>query len=237
VSIIEINFQLKNSQSISMIEKTNTPRFDLGELNVREFRKMLQSISNRVEFEAALLRQVDFNIDFWSYLLIYDWEVNDGSMILAAEKMDVAEEILQMEWTDIGGQETSLVQFVLNKLGMTFEEVHTDSTKRILFNASFGSYLYFSLRKFACELSVDDIAALLASNDHSMTDEGSNVFHALGVGDDWVVDMADLWQKFCGIDPFDYSRDEIEVRLIDGSVKTTTINYHAMAEEVVACYG
>jgi hypothetical protein len=61
VSIIEINFQLKNSQSISMIEKTNTPRFDLGELNVREFRKMLQSISNRVEFEAALLRQVDFN--------------------------------------------------------------------------------------------------------------------------------------------------------------------------------
>jgi hypothetical protein len=158
-------------------------------------------------------------------------------MILAAEKMDVAEEILQMEWSEIGGQETSLVQFVLNKLGMTFEEVHTDNTKRILFNASFGSYLYFSLRKFACELYEDDIAALLASNDHSMTVEGSNVFDALGVGDDWVIDMADMWQKYCGIDPLDYEGEETEVRLIDGSVRTTTINYHAMAEEVIACYG
>ena len=219
------------------MEKGSTPQFDVRELNVREFKKVLQSMNNRDEFEATLLRQVDFHIDFWSYLLVYDWEVNDGSMVLSAEKMDSAEEILEVEWSEIGGQETSLVQFVLDKLDMSFEEAQTDDAKRILFSASFGSYLYFSLRKFACELDEDVIAAFLASNDHSMTHDGSEVFDSLGVGDDWIIDMADMWQKYCGIDPMDYQGDEIDVQLIDGSVRCTTINYMAMAEEVVACYG
>ena len=220
-----------------MSEEAGVPRFNVRELNVREFKKCLQIIKDQDEFEAELLRQVDLNIDFWSYLMIYDWEVNDGSSILAEAKMDTAEEILEMEWHEIGGQEISLVQFVLDKLEMTFEEVQTDLSKRILFSASFGSYLYFSLRKFACQLEEDDIAAFLASNDHSMTKEGSSVFDALGIGDDWVIEMADMWQKYCGIDPTDFEGDEIDVRLIDGNSKSTTINYHAMAEEVVACFG
>jgi len=233
----EITIAQESDQRTSMMEKNNTPRFDVSELSVGEFKKVLQSINDRDEFEATLLRQVDLHIDFWSYLMVYDWEVNDGDTILSAEKMDAAEEILEIEWSEIGGQETSLVQFVLDKLEMSFEEAHTDSAKRILFSASFGSYLYFSLRKFACELDEDEIAAFLASNDHSMTNEGSNVFDTLGVGDDWVIDMADMWQKYCGIDPMDYEGDEMDVQLIDGSVKCTTINYLAMAEEVVACYG
>lgn len=233
----EITITQEPEQNTLKTEKDNTTQFDVRALDVREFKKILQSINNRDEFEATLLRQVDFHIDFWSYLLVYDWEVNDGSMILAAEKMDSAEEILEVEWSEIGGQETSLVQFVLDKLDMSFEEAQTDDAKRILFIASFGSYLYFSLRKFACELDEDEIAAFLASNDHSMTNEGSNVFDALGIGDDWVIDMADMWQKYCGIDPMEYEGDEMDVQLIDGSVKCTTINYLAMAEEVVACYG
>jgi hypothetical protein len=220
-----------------MSEETGAPRLNVRESNVHDFKKSLQIIKDQDEFEAELLRQVDLNIDFWSYLMIYDWEVNDGSSILAEAKMDIAEEILEMEWDEIGGQEISLVQFVLDKLGMTFEEVHSDRSKRILFSASFGSYLYFSLRKFACQLEEDDIAAFLASNDHSMTKEGSNVFDSLGIGDDWVMEMADMWQKYCGIDPMDFEGDEMDVRLIDGNSKSTTINYYAMAEEVVACFG
>lgn len=232
---IQINEDTR--QKVANDNMPGTQGIEIGQLNVPELGKILENVNDLSEFEDALLAHVDLHIDFWSYLMVYDWEVNDGDLILAAERMDLAEETLDIEWSDLCEEEISLVQFVLDKLDLTFEEVQSDKNSRILFSASFGSYLYFALQKFACELEEDDLAAFLASNDHSMTREGSNVFSSLGLADDWVADMADMWLTYCGFNPSEFEGDEVDVRLIDGSVKSTTIDYHAMADEVVARFG
>lgn len=131
-----------------------TPEFNITELSVRDFKKLLTDIKDKETFESNLLKQVKLNIDFWSYLLIYDDIVNEGNMIVSEQLLDHAADIFLIEWYEIQDEQISLAQFVLDKLEMDFEEVHSDNVSRILFKASFGSYLYFSLKEFA---NVEDV--------------------------------------------------------------------------------
>ena len=131
-----------------------TSEFDITNLSVRDFKKLLTDIKDKQTFESNLLKQVKLNIDFWSYLLIYDDIVNEGNMIVSEQLLDHAADIFLIEWYEIQDEQISLAQFVLDKLEMDFEEVHSDNVSRILFKASFGSYLYFSLKEFA---NVEDV--------------------------------------------------------------------------------
>ena len=131
-----------------------TSEFDITNLSVRDFKKLLTDIKDKETFESNLLKQVKLNIDFWSYLLIYDDIVNEGNMIVSEQLLDHAADIFLIEWYEIQDEQISLAQFVLDKLEMDFEEVQAETKKRILYNASFGSYLYFSLKEFS---NVDDV--------------------------------------------------------------------------------
>ncbi len=66
--------------------------------------------------------------------------------------------------------------------------MQTDNEKRILFNASFGSFLYFSLKEFATveDIEESDLAGYLASHDHTLLRDGEEVFDSHGVGEDWL---------------------------------------------------
>ena len=126
--------------------------------------------------------------------------------------------------------ELSLAQFVMDKINMDFEEVQENEDQRIHYVASFGSYLYFCMMNFSCEIYAEDMAAFLASNDHTMTRDGEDFIS----GEDWIVTMADEWQMYCGFDPADYEGDYTDVRLINGDYRETSINYISMAEDVIA---
>ena len=106
--------------------------FDITNLSVRDFKKLLIDIKNKETFESNLLKQVKLNIDFWSYLLIYDDIVNEGNMIVSEQLLDHAADIFLIEWYEIQDEQISLAQFVLNKLEMDFEEVQAETKKRIL---------------------------------------------------------------------------------------------------------
>ena len=109
-----------------------TSEFDITNLSVRDFKKLLTDIENKETFESNLLKQVKLNIDFWSYLLIYDDIVNEGNMIVSEQLLDHAADIFLIEWYEIQDEQISLAQFVLNKLEMDFEEVQAETKKRIL---------------------------------------------------------------------------------------------------------
>jgi hypothetical protein len=212
-----------------------TPEFNITELSVRDFKKLLTDIKDKETFESNLLKQVKLNIDFWSYLLIYDDIVNEGNMIVSEQLLDHAADIFLIEWYEIQDEQISLAQFVLDKLEMDFEEVHSDNVSRILFKASFGSYLYFSLKEFANVEDVEesDLAGYLASNDHTLVTNGEDVFDKHGVGDDWIVTMADEWLMYCGFDSSDYE-GECGVHIVNTEFREFSIDYNRMAEDIIA---
>ena len=104
-----------------------TSEFDITNLSVRDFKKLLTDIKDKQTFESNLLKQVKLNIDFWSYLLIYDDIVNEGNMIVSEQLLDHAADIFLIEWYEIQDEQISLAQFVLDKLEMDFEEVHSET--------------------------------------------------------------------------------------------------------------
>ena len=124
--------------------------FDITQLSMNDFKKLIRTTDDKKALEANLLKQAELNPDFWSYLLMYDYIVNEGAMELSGKMRNGA----YIEWYEIQDEQEPLAQFVLDKLEFDFEEVQTDNEKRILFNASFGSYLYSSLKEFA---TVEDI--------------------------------------------------------------------------------
>ena len=71
-----------------------TPEFNITELSVHDFKKLLTDIKDKASFEASLLKQVGLNSHFWSYLLIYDCIVNDGTMELSGKFI---EDVLEPE--------------------------------------------------------------------------------------------------------------------------------------------
>lgn len=212
-----------------------TSEFDITNLSARDFKKLLTDIKNKETFESNLLKQVKLNIDFWSYLLIYDDIVNEGNMIVSEQLLDHAADIFLIEWYEIQDEQISLAQFVLNKLEMDFEEVQAETKKRILYNASFGSYLYFSLKEFSNvdDLESSDFAGYLASNDHTLVTNGEDVFDKYGVGEDWIVTMADEWLMYCGFDSSDYE-GECGVHLVNTEFREFSIDYNRMAEDIIA---
>ena len=224
----------KISKSEKKINLEEEIEFDITKLSLRDFKKLLRDINDNASFEASLLKQVSRNIDFWSYLLVYDHIINEGSLILSVDNMDEAQDVFLAEYWELGDVEQSLAQFVMDKIDVNFDEVHLNKDQRIHYVASFGSYLYFCMMNFSYEIDAEDMAAFLASNDHSMTRDGEDVFDTHSVGDDWIIDMADVWQMYCGFDPADYEGDYSEVRLINGDYRETSINYISMAEDVIA---
>ena len=227
----------KVSKNVSTEKSTNDEssiEFDITKLSLRDFKKLLRDIKDKASFEASLLKQVSRNIDFWSYLLVYDHIINEGSRILSVDNMDEAQDVFLAEWLELGDAEQSLAQFVMDKIDMNFDEVHLNKDQRIHYVASFGSYLYFCMMNFSYEIDAEDMAAFLASNNHSMTRDGKDVFDTHCCGDDWIIDMADEWQRYCGFDPADYEGDYVEVRVINGDYIETSINYISMAEDVIA---
>ena len=227
----------KVSKNVSTEKSTNDEssiEFDITKLSLRDFKKLLRDIKDKASFEASLLKQVSRNIDFWSYLLVYDHIINEGSRILSVDNMDEAQDVFLAEWWELGDAEQSLAQFVMDKIDMNFDEVHLNKDQRIHYVASFGSYLYFCMMNFSYEIDAEDMAAFLASNNHSMTRDGKDVFDTHCCGDDWIIDMADEWQRYCGFDPADYEGDYVEVRVINGDYIETSINYISMAEDVIA---
>ena len=118
---------------------------------------------------------------------------------------------------------------------MEFEEVQTETKKRILYNASFGSNLYFSLKEFSNveDLESSDFAGYLASNDHTMVTNGEDVFDKHSMGDDWIVTMADEWLMYCGFDTSDYE-GECGVHLVNTEFREFSIDYNRMAEDIIA---
>jgi hypothetical protein len=227
----------KVSKNVSTEKSTNDEssiEFDITKLSLHDFKKLLRDIKDKASFEASLLKQVSRNIDFWSYLLVYDHIINEGSRILSVDNMDEAQDVFLAEWLELGDAEQSLAQFVMDKIDMNFDEVHLNKDQRIHYVASFGSYLYFCMMNFSYEIDAEDMAAFLASNNHSMTRDGKDVFDTHCCGDDWIIDMADEWQRYCGFDPADYEGDYVEVRVINGDYIETSINYISMAEDVIA---
>ena len=227
----------KVSKNVSTEKSTNDEssiEFDITKLSLRDFKKLLRDIKDKASFEASLLKQVSRNIDFWSYLLVYDHIINEGSLILSVDNMDEAQDVFLAEWWELGDAEQSLAQFVMDKIDINFDEVHLNKDQRIHYVASFGSYLYFCMMNFSYEIDAEDMAAFLASNNHSMTRDGKDVFDTHCCGDDWIIDMADEWQRYCGFDPADYEGDYVEVRVINGDYIETSINYISMAEDVIA---
>ena len=93
-----------------------TSEFNITELSLRDFKKLLTDIKDKETFESNLLKQVKLNIDFWSYLLIYDDIVNEGNMIVSEQLLDHAADIFLIEWYEIQDEQISLAQFVLDKL-------------------------------------------------------------------------------------------------------------------------
>ena len=220
----------KNVSTEKSTNETASTEFDITKLSLREFKRLLIDIKDKSSFESSLLKQVSRNIDFWSYLLVYDHIVNEGNFVLSVDNMDEAQDVFLAEWWELGDAELSLAQFVMDKINMDFEEVQENEDQRIHYVASFGSYLYFCMMNFSCEIYAEDMAAFLASNDHTMTRDGEDFIS----GEDWIVTMADEWQMYCGFDPADYEGDYTEVRLINGDYRETSINYISMAEDVIA---
>ena len=223
----------KVTKNVSTEKSTNdatSSEFDITKLSLRDFKRLLRDIKDKASFESSLLKQVSRNIDFWSYLLVYDHIVNEGNLILSVDNMDQAQDVFLAEWWELGDAELSLAQFVMDKINMDFEEVQENKDQRIHYVASFGSYLYFCMMNFSYEIYAEDMAAFLASNDHTMTRDGEDFIS----GEDWIVTMADEWQMYCGFDPADYEGDYTEVRLINGDYRETSINYISMAEDVIA---
>ena len=172
--------------------------FDITQLSMNDFKKLIRTTDDKKALEANLLKQAELNPDFWSYLLMYDYIVNEGAMELSGKMRNGA----YIEWYEIQDEQEPLAQFVLDKLEFDFEEVQTDNEKRILFNASFGSYLYSSLKEFATveDIEESDLAGYLASHDHTLLRDGEDVFDKHGVGDDWLVTLGDEWLMYCGFD-------------------------------------
>ena len=220
----------KNVSTEKSTNDTASTEFDITKLSLREFKRLLIDIKDKSSFESSLLKQVSRNIDFWSYLLVYDHIVNEGNFVLSVDNMDEAQDVFLAEWWELGDAELSLAQFVMDKINMDFEEVQENEDQRIHYVASFGSYLYFCMMNFSCEIYAEDMAAFLASNDHTMTRDGEDFIS----GEDWIVTMADEWQMYCGFDPADYEGDYTDVRLINGDYRETSINYISMAEDVIA---
>ena len=128
-----------------------TSEFDITNLSVRDFKKLLTDIKDKETFESNLLKQVKLNIDFWSYLLIYDDIVNEGNMIVSEQLLDHAADIFLIEWYEIQDEQISLAQFVLNKLEMDFEEVQAETKKKNTLQCFFWVLLVFqSKRIFKC---------------------------------------------------------------------------------------
>ena len=178
--------------------------FDITQLSIRDFKKLLRNIEDKEAFEKSLIKQVKFNIDFWSYLLIYDNVVNDGGLELSMNNSDEADDIFLVEWYEFEDEQMSLAQFVLEKLDINFEEVNTDKEKKIQYIAAFGSYLYYSLSNLSYEIGAPEMAGFIASNDHTSIQDGEDVFSEHGIGDDWIISMADEWLMYCGFDSSDY---------------------------------
>jgi len=229
-------------QKVNKKENTEKPTgssasasFDITQLSMRDFKKLIRTTEDKAALEASLLKQVEFNIDFWSYLLMYDYIVNEGAMELSGKLMDDAADAFLIEWYEIHEEEEPLAQFVLDKLELDFEEVQTDNEKRILFNASFGSYLYFSLKEFATveDIEESDLAGYLASHDHTLLRDGEDVFDKHGVGDDWLVTLGDEWLMYCGFDSSDYE-GECGVHLVNTEWQEFSIDYNRMAEDIIA---
>ena len=220
----------KNVSTEKSTSDAASSEFDITKLSLREFKRLLRDIKDKSSFESSLLKQVSRNIDFWSYLLVYDHIVNEGNLILSVDNMDEAQDVFLAEWWELGDAELSLAQFVMDKINMDFEEVQENKDQRIHYVASFGSYLYFCMMNFSYEIYAEDMAAFLASNDHTMTRDGEDFIS----GEDWIVTMADEWQMYCGFDPADYEGYYTEVRLINGDYRETSINYISMAEDVIA---
>ena len=205
--------------------------FDITQLSMNDFKKLIRTTDDKKALEANLLKQAELNPDFWSYLLMYDYIVNEGAMELSGKMRNGA----YIEWYEIQDEQEPLAQFVLDKLELDFEEVQTDNEKRILFNASFGSYLYSSLKEFATveDIEESDLAGYLASHDHTLLRDGEDVFDKHGVGDDWLVTLGDEWLMYCGFDSSDYE-GECGVHLVNTEWQEFSIDYDRMAEDVMA---
>lgn len=205
--------------------------FDITQLSMNDFKKLIRTTDDKKALEANLLKQAELNPDFWSYLLMYDYIVNEGAMELSGKMRNGA----YIEWYEIQDEQEPLAQFVLDKLEFDFEEVQTDNEKRILFNASFGSYLYSSLKEFATveDIEESDLAGYLASHDHTLLRDGEDVFDKHGVGDDWLVTLGDEWLMYCGFDSSDYE-GECGVHLVNTEWQEFSIDYDRMAEDVMA---
>ena len=210
---------------------TSANSFDITQLSMRDFKKLIRTTEDKAALEANLLKQAELNPDFWSYLLMYDYIVNEGALELSGKMRNGA----YIEWYEIHDEQEPLAQFVLDKLEFDFEEVQTDSEKRILFNASFGSYLYASLKEFATveDIEESDLAGYLASHDHTLLRDGEDVFDKHGVGDDWLVTLGDEWLMYCGFDSSDYE-GECGVHLVNTEWQEFSIDYDRMAEDVMA---
>lgn len=207
--------------------------FDITQLSIRDFKNLLKNIEDKETFEKSLVKQVTFNIDFWSYLLIYDNVVNEDVLELSMGNSDEADDVFLVEWYEFEDEQMSLAQFVLEKLDMNFEEVNTDKEKRIQYIAAFGSYLYYSLSSLSCEISTSEMAGFIASNDHTSIHDGEDVFSEHGIGDDWIVSMTEEWLMYCGYDSSDYEGD-CNLFLMNGDMMEFTIDYERMAEDIIA---
>ena len=214
---------------------TSAVSFDITQLSMRDFKKLIRTTEDKAALEASLLKQAEFNIDFWSYLLMYDYIENEGAMELSGKLMDDAADAFLIDSYEVFDEQVSLAELVLHKLELEFEEVQTETEKRIFYNAAFGSYLYFSLKEFANveDLELNDFAGYLASNDHTFVADGEDVFDKHGVGDDWIVTMADEWLTYCGFDSSDYD-GECLVYLVNAESAEFSIDYERMAEDIIA---
>ncbi len=233
-----LGYDIKKVAKVTDTEKTATSTssdsFDITQLSMRDFKKLIRTTEDKKALEANLLKQVALNPNFWSYLLMYDYIVNEGAMELSKKSSNPA----CIEWYEIHDEQESLAQFVLDNLELDFEEVQTDNEKRILFNASFGSYLYASLEEFPTveDIEESDLAGYLASHDHTLLRDGEDVFDKHGVGEDWLVTLGDEWLMYCGFDSSDYE-GECGVHLVNTEWQEFSIDYNRMAEDVMAQFG
>ena len=175
---------------------------EIKNITLKEFIQIATKNIGVKKFEKELVNVVSSNIDFYSYLLIYDEVSEDCSSLIHDDKVyQLAEDTFICEYEDIFGSNKSLPQFVLEKLDLTIDDVVSKDVNKNLFISSLGSYISHVFPQITEEAEIDEIAGFIASmNMNSLQESVSDDL----MMDDFILEASNYFLKLNGYDLSDY---------------------------------
>ena len=175
---------------------------DLLKIKLKDFVAIAKKNIGNKKFEKELINMVCSNIDFYSYLQIYDEVSEDCSSLKYDDKVyELAEDTFICEYEDLFGSNKSLPQFVLDKLDLTIDDVVSKDENKNLFISSLGSYISNVFSQISEEASIEEIAGLIVSMDmNSLQDSVSDNL----MMNDFILDASNYFLKLNGYDLSDF---------------------------------